>query len=127
MSFPTARVDMNAIFVRDGALWSSAGVTAGIDMSLALVEEDIGHAAAAAIARELVVFLRRPGGQAQFSTVLGFQAHNDIFDELHGWMAGHLADDLSVPALARRTGMSERSLLRHYRTQMGVTPARAVE
>lgn len=126
-SFPTARVDMNAIFVRDGALWTSAGVTAGIDMSLALVEEDVGHAAAAAVARELVVFLRRPGGQAQFSAVLGFQAQNDTFDELHGWMAGHLAEDLSVPALARRTGMSERSLLRHYRAQMGVTPARAVE
>lgn len=126
-SFPTAHVDMNAIFVRDGALWTSAGVTAGIDMSLALVEEDIGHAVAAAVARELVVFLRRPGGQAQFSTVLTYQERDGAFDALHGWVAGHLAEDLSVPVLARRAGMSERSLLRHYRMHMGVTPARAVE
>ncbi len=125
--FPTARVDMNAIFVRDGALWSSAGVTAGIDMALALVEEDIGHGAAAAVARELVVFLKRPGGQAQFSTVLTYQERDGTFDTLHGWMASNLARDLSVPALARQAGMSERSLLRHYRTHLGVTPARAVE
>lgn len=126
-SFPKSRVDMNAIFVRDGALWTSAGVTAGIDMSLAQVEEDIGHAAAAAVARELVVFLKRPGGQAQFSTVLTYQERDHTFDALHGWMAGNLAQDLSVPALARRAGISERSLLRHYRTHLGVTPARAVE
>jgi len=126
-AFPKTRVDMNAIFVRDGALWTSAGVTAGIDMSLALVEEDIGHAAAAAVARELVVFLKRPGGQAQFSTVLTYQERDGAFDELHGWMADNLAQDLSVPALAKRAGMSERSLLRHYRTHLGVTPARAVE
>lgn len=126
-SFPRARVDMNAIFIRDGNLWTSAGVTAGIDLSLAMVEDDIGHAAAAAVARELVVFLKRPGGQAQFSTVLTFQERDREFDHLHGWMAGHLADDLSVPALARHAGMSERSFLRHYRSHMGVTPARAVE
>lgn len=126
-NFPKVRVDMNAIFVRDGALWTSAGVTAGIDLSLALVEEDIGHAAAAAVARELVVFLKRPGGQAQFSTVLTLQERDDAFDRLHGWMAGNLAEDLSLPALAKHAGMSERSLLRHYRTHMGITPARAVE
>jgi transcriptional regulator GlxA family with amidase domain len=125
--FPTTRVDMNAIFVCDGSLWTSAGVTAGIDMSLALVEEDIGHAAAAAVARELVVFLKRPGGQAQFSTVLTYQERDETFGALHGWMADNLVQDLSVPALARRAGMSERSLLRHYRTHLGVTPARAVE
>jgi len=126
-SFPRARVDMNAIFIRDGKLWTSAGVTAGIDLSLAMVEDDIGHAAAAAVARELVVFLKRPGGQAQFSTVLMFQERDREFDHLHGWMAGHLAGDLSVPVLARHAGMSERSFLRHYRSHMGLTPARAVE
>ena len=125
--FSRTKVEMNAIFIRDGALWTSAGVTAGIDLSLAMVEEDIGHTAAAAVARELVVFLKRPGGQAQFSTVLTFQERTQEFDRLHGWMAGNLAEDLSVPALARRAGMSERSLLRHYQTHMGVTPARAVE
>ena len=106
---------MNPIFVRDETLWTSAGVTAGIDLSLAMVEDDIGHVAAAAIARDLVVFLKRPGGQAQFSTVLALQHRDRGFDRLHGWMAGHLAEDLSVPALAGRAGMSERSLLRHYR------------
>ncbi len=125
--FPKARVDMNAIFVRDGELWTSAGVTAGIDLSLAMIEDDIGHAAATAVARELVVFLKRPGGQAQFSTVLSLQERGRKFDRLHGWMAGHLADDLSVPALAKQAGTSERSLLRHYRAHMGLTPARAVE
>jgi transcriptional regulator GlxA family with amidase domain len=125
--FPETRVEMNAIFIRDGDLWSSAGVTAGIDLALAMVEDDIGHAAATTVARDLVVFLKRPGGQAQFSTVLGFQERGRAFDELHGWMAGHLAQDLSIAALARRAGMSERSLIRHYRADMGMTPARAVE
>jgi transcriptional regulator GlxA family with amidase domain len=125
--FPKTRVDVNSIFVRDGAVWTSAGVTAGIDLSLAMVEDDIGHAAAAAVARELVVFLKRPGGQAQFSAVLTLQQRDREFDHLHGWVAGHLGEDLSIPALARRAGMSERSLLRHYRAKMGITPARAVE
>jgi transcriptional regulator GlxA family with amidase domain len=125
--FPRTRVDMNAIFVRDGDVWSSAGVTAGIDLALAMVEDDIGHAAATMVARDLVVFLKRPGGQAQFSTVLGFQERERAFDELHGWMSGHLGEDLSIAALARRAGMSERSLIRHYRAKMGMTPARAVE
>jgi len=125
--FPKARVEMNPIFVRDDELWTSAGVTAGIDLSLAMVEDDIGHIAAAAIARDLVVFLKRPGGQAQFSAVLAFQHREGRFDRLHGWTAGHLAGDLSVPVLARRVGMSERSLLRHYRASTGLTPARAVE
>lgn len=125
--FPQTSVEMNAIFIRDGDLWSSAGVTAGIDLALAMVEDDIGHSTAAMVARDLVVFLKRPGGQAQFSAVLGFQERGRAFDELHGWMAGHLADDLSLAVLARRAGMSERSLIRHYRAKMGMTPARAVE
>jgi transcriptional regulator GlxA family with amidase domain len=125
--FPRTRVDMNAIFIRDGDLWSSAGVTAGIDLALAMVEDDIGHSAATDVARELVVFLKRPGGQAQFSTVLDLQERERAFDELHGWMAGNLAADLSIAALAERAGMSERSLIRHYRAKMGMTPARAVE
>jgi transcriptional regulator GlxA family with amidase domain len=125
--FPKAHVEADPIFVRDGALWTSAGVTAGIDLSLALVEDDIGHDAATAIARDLVVFLKRPGGQAQFSTVLTLQHRDQKFDRLHGWMADHLADDLSVGALAKWVAMSERSFLRHYRASMATTPARAVE
>jgi transcriptional regulator GlxA family with amidase domain len=127
VEFPKAHVEADPIFVRDGALWTSAGVTAGIDLSLALVEDDIGHDAAMAIARDLVVFLKRPGGQAQFSTVLTLQHRDQKFDRLHGWMAGHLADDLSVSALAKQVAMSERSFLRHYRASMAATPARTVE
>ena len=125
--FPKARIEMDPIYVRDGELWTSAGVTAGIDLSLGMVEDDIGHAAASAIARDLVVFLKRPGGQAQFSSVLALQHRDRKFDRLHGWMAGHLAENLSIASLAGRVGMSERSLLRHYRASMGLTPARAVE
>jgi transcriptional regulator GlxA family with amidase domain len=125
--FPGISVDRNAIFVEDGKVWSSAGVTAGIDLCLALVERDLGHAAAIAVARDLVVFLKRPGGQAQFSAFLQMQTGDARFDRLHGWIAGHLESDLSVPALAARVGMSERSFVRHYGKLLGTTPARAVE
>lgn len=124
---PRARIEPDPIFIRDGRVWTSAGVTAGIDVALAMVEEDLGHAAAMAVARDLVVFLKRPGGQAQFSAALALQSRESGFDRLHGWMAGHLAEDLSVPRLATRAGMSERSFLRRYRAATGTTPARAVE
>jgi transcriptional regulator GlxA family with amidase domain len=125
--YPGARVEIDPIFLQDGKVWTSAGVTAGIDMSLAMVERDIGHAAAIAVARDLVVFLKRPGGQSQFSTALALQQSDSRLDQLHSWIAGHLAEDLSVPALAARAGMSERTFLRRYGAAMGQTPARAVE
>ena len=125
--YPNVRVESDPIFIREGVLWTSAGVTAGIDLALALVEEDLGRATALDVARELVVFLKRPGGQAQFSTMLSMQRTDDRFGELHAWMAEHLAADLSVPALAERVRMSERSFVRHYRAETGRTPARAVE
>ena len=127
--FPSARVEADPIFVQDGSVWTSAGVTAGIDLALALVEQDIGRAAALAVARHLVVFLKRPGGQAQFSVALSLQ-HADgggRFAALHAWVADNLAGDLSVPALAARAGMSERGFVRHHRAETGLTPARAVE
>jgi len=124
---PKAQVEIDPIFLQDGKVWTSAGVTAGIDMSLAMVEKDIGHAAAIAVARDLVVFLKRPGGQSQFSTALALQQSDSRLDQLHSWIAGHLAEDLSVPALAARTRMSERTFLRRYTAVMGQTPARAVE
>jgi transcriptional regulator GlxA family with amidase domain len=96
-------------------------------LALALVEEDAGRTLALAVARHLVMFLKRPGGQAQFSTVLSLQAAEDRFGALHGWMAGRLTGDLSLPALAHRVGMSERSFSRHYTKATGITPARAVE
>ena len=125
--FPAVRVEPDPIFVRDGAIWTSAGVTAAIDLALALVEEDVGRSLALAVARHLVMFLKRPGGQAQFSTVLSLQGAEDRFGRLHSWMAGRLTDDLSLPALARKVGMSERSFSRHYVEATGITPARAVE
>jgi transcriptional regulator GlxA family with amidase domain len=125
--FPAVRVEPDPIFVQDGSVWTSAGVTAGIDLALALVEQDLGRTVALAVARYLVVFLKRPGGQAQFSTALSLQAAEDKFGALHDWVNEHLADDISLPALARRAGMSERSFSRHYAEATGLTPGRAVE
>jgi transcriptional regulator GlxA family with amidase domain len=125
--FPKVRVESDPIFVRDGSVWSSAGVTAGIDLALALVEEDLGPTLALAVARYLVVFMKRPGGQAQFSTALSLQAADDKFGALHGWINKHLDDDLPLPKLADRAGMSERSFSRHYAEATGLTPARAIE
>jgi transcriptional regulator GlxA family with amidase domain len=125
--YPAVRVEPDPIFVRDGAVWTSAGVTAAIDLALALVEEDVGRSLALAVARHLVMFLKRPGGQAQFSAALSLQGAEDQFGALHSWMVGRLADDLSLPALARKVGMSERSFSRHYVEATGITPARAVE
>jgi transcriptional regulator GlxA family with amidase domain len=125
--FPDVRVEPDPIFVRDGPFWTSAGVTAGIDLALALVEEDLGRSMALAVARYLVVFLKRPGGQAQFSASLALQAAEDKFGTLHEWVRGHLADELSLSVLANRVGMSERSFSRHYAEATGQTPARAIE
>jgi transcriptional regulator GlxA family with amidase domain len=125
--FPGVRLEPDPIFVQDGNVWSSAGITAGIDLALALVEADQGRELALAVARQLVVFLKRPGGQAQFSATLALQHGTARFEGLHAWIAEHLAGDLSVAALARRSGMSERSFVRHYRRATGATPARAVE
>ena len=125
--FPSVRVEADPIFIREDNLATSAGVTAGIDLMLAFVEEDLGHAAALAVARYLVVYLKRPGGQAQFSDALKLQARDEAFDRLHGWILSHLAHDLSVKSLAERAGMSPRTFARRYRELVGLTPARGVE
>jgi transcriptional regulator GlxA family with amidase domain len=125
--FPAVHLDPDPIFVRDGNIWTSAGITAGIDLALALVEADLGPRLALAVARQLVVFLKRPGGQAQFSAALALQHGDARFERLHAWIADHLRADLSVAALAGVAAMSERSFVRHYRQATGVTPARAVE
>ena len=125
--FPAIRVEPDPIFVRDGPVWTSAGVTAGIDLALALVEKDLGRTVALAVARYLVVFLKRPGGQAQFSTALSLQTAEDKFGALHDWISAHLADEMSLAILARQAGMSQRSFSRHYTEQTGLTPGRAVE
>ena len=125
--YPAVTVEPDPIFVHDGPVWTSAGVTAGIDLSLALVEEDLGRALALSVARHLVVFLKRPGGQAQFSAALSLQSADERFADLHGWLAEHLAEDLSLSRLAAQAGMSERTFLRRYREATGLTPARAIE
>src|SRR6516164_9355688 len=125
--FPAVRVEPDPIFVCDGQVWTSAGVTAGIDLALALVEEDLGRSMALAVARYLVVFLKLPGGQAQFSAALALQAAEDKFGALHDWIGEHLAGDLSLAVLADQAGMSERSFSRHYAEATGQTPARAIE
>jgi transcriptional regulator GlxA family with amidase domain len=96
-------------------------------VALALVEEDLGRSMALAVARYMVVFLKRPGGQAQFSATLALQAADDKFGALHGWINRHLSDDLSLSILADRAGMSERSFSRHYAQATRQTPARAIE
>jgi transcriptional regulator GlxA family with amidase domain len=126
---PTATVEVDPVFLEDGPIWSSAGVSAGIDLALALVEADLGHATAIEVARRLVVFLKRPGGQAQFSAALAAQEADGMgrFDRLHAWMTEHLAEDLRVERLADAAGMSLRSFVRAYPAATGRTPAKAVE
>ncbi|HYM02171.1 MAG TPA: GlxA family transcriptional regulator [Stellaceae bacterium] len=126
--YPKLRVETDPIFIRDGKVWTSAGVTAGIDLALALIEEDLGRAIALRTARQLVVFLKRPGGQSQYSAMLELQSAGDgTFDELNEWMAHHLGEDLRVERLAERAGMSARNFARLYTERNGITPAKAVE
>jgi transcriptional regulator GlxA family with amidase domain len=125
---PLVDVLADRIYVRDANRWTSAGVTAGIDLALALVEQDHGTELAHEVAGWLVVFARRPGGQAQFSAQLRAQpARSNALAELQRWLPDHLTDDLSVSALARRTSMSERSFARAFRRETGETPAAFVE
>lgn len=126
-AFPAAQIEADRIHIQDGPVWTSAGVTAGIDMALALVEADLGRPSATAVARWLVVFARRLGGQTQFSAGLLLAGKDDRFDALHDWMRRNLRADLCVPELARQAGMSERTFLRRYRAATGLPPSRAVE
>jgi transcriptional regulator GlxA family with amidase domain len=121
-------VDPDAIYVQDGNLWTSAGVTAGIDLALALVADDHGRQAAATVARQLVVYLQRSGGQTQYSTLLAGQAADtEPVRDLLSWLRDHLTEDLSLPALARRVSLSERQFTRVFKAQVGVTAADHVE
>jgi len=126
--YPAISVETDPIFVRAGKIFTSAGVTAGIDLALALVEDDHGRDVALAVARELVMFLRRPGGQSQFSVQLSAQvADREPLRELQRWMADHLGADLSVEALARRAAMSPRNFARVFAREVGLTPGQFVE
>jgi transcriptional regulator GlxA family with amidase domain len=126
---PRVTVEPDAIFIRDGAVWSSAGVTTGIDLALALIEQDAGRALAMHVARILVVYLKRAGGQSQYSALLAAQteADSESFSELERWIVEHLKSDLSVDALANRVHMSPRNFARVYAAKRGRTPAKTVE
>jgi transcriptional regulator GlxA family with amidase domain len=127
-SHPEVEVDADKIFVRDGALWTSAGVTAGIDMTLALIEDDFGHQVAIETARRLVMFIKRSGGQSQFSAPLSAQVRDPgVFGDLHAWISANLRQPLTVERLAEHVHMSPRTFARSYTQRMGATPARMVE
>lgn len=127
-AYPAVRVERDPIYVRDRSIWTSAGVTAGIDLALAMVEEDLGPEVANVVARSLVVFIRRAGGQSQFSPQLAAQtAERAPIRALQGFIAERPDGDLSVPALARRAGMSERNFARVFSAETGTPPATYVE
>jgi transcriptional regulator GlxA family with amidase domain len=126
--YPSVIVDPDPVFIRQGNIYTSAGVTAGMDLALALVEEDHGAEAARDVARELVMFVQRQGGQSQFSVLLAHQrAEREPIAALQTWIAEHLAEDLSVASLARRCAMSPRNFARLFSEQVGTTPRRYVE
>lgn len=126
--FPDITVDADAIYVRDGDIWSSAGVTAGMDLALALIEQDLGRDTALTLARHHVMYLMRPGGQSQFSAELAAQSAEDArIAKVCRHIADHPQAELSVPALAALAAMSERSFARHFTQETGFTPAQFVE
>lgn len=126
--YPQVEVERDPIYVRDGDVYTSAGVTAGIDLALAMVEDDLGAAVAREAARWLVLFLRRPGDQAQFSGRPSWQpAEREPLRDLQAWIADNLTADLSVPALAERAFMSPRNFARAFRREVGTTPGAYVE
>lgn len=127
--YPSVKVDSSLLFARDGNIYSSGGITAGIDLALALVEEDLGREIAIAAARMMVVFPRRPGGQSQFSTHVKYVdvRRRPEIEELQVWILGHPGDDLSINALAQRMGMSPRNFTRLFHSETGDTPAQFVE
>jgi transcriptional regulator GlxA family with amidase domain len=123
-SYPDITVEPDAIYVRDGEIWSSAGVTTGIDLALALIDQDCGRTVAMHVARVLVVYMRRMGGQSQYSALLAAQVESttDDFTELERWIAEHVAEDLRVERLAERAGMSPRNFARRYAEVRKRTP-----
>jgi transcriptional regulator GlxA family with amidase domain len=126
--FPSTRLEVDSIFVRDGQTYTSAGISAGIDLALAMIEEDHGRTLALRVARSLVVFLKRPGGQSQFSTHLQAQFSSvPAIRKAQEWALAHLSGDLSVKTLAATVGMSERNFRRLFVDELGETPREYVE
>lgn len=125
--FPKVQVDGDRIFIKDGSVWSSAGITAGIDLALAMIEEDLGREVSRATAQDLVVYHRRPGGQSQFSAMLELAPRSDRVGLALSYARDHLARDLSVERLAEAAHLSPRQFGRLFRAETGETPAKAVE
>lgn len=126
--FPALRLEANALYLRDGKFYTSAGVTAGIDLSLALIEEDFGPRVALAVARELVVYMKRPGGQEQFSEPLKFQVTSaSRFADLAAWILGHLHENLSVEVMAEHMNLCSRQFSRRFRLEFNSSPAAFVQ
>jgi transcriptional regulator GlxA family with amidase domain len=126
--FPRLRVNPDALFLKEGRFYTAGGITASIDLSLALIEEDLGPAAALSVARELVVYLKRSGGQKQYSEPLEFQIQSsDRFSDLAAWLPTHLQADLSLPALAKRANLSPRQFHRRFKKTFAQTPAHFVQ
>lgn len=127
-AFPQITVERGPIYIQDGDIWTSAGVSSGFDLTLALVEDDLGFSVARDVAQDLVMFLRRPGGQSQFSRYLRNQANKPgPVRDLQSWILENLADDLSVDALAARLAMSPRNFTRVFVRETGMPPAKYVE
>ena len=125
--YPKVTLDAERIFIRDGNVWTSAGISAGIDLALALIEDDLGPEVARRTAQQLVVHQRRPGGQSQFSALVELGGRTGRFVELIDWMRAHLAEPLTVERLADRAAMSPRNFARAFTAETGATPAKAVE
>jgi transcriptional regulator GlxA family with amidase domain len=126
--FPDVNIEPDAIYIRDGKFYTSAGVTAGIDLSLALISDDLGRSVALRVARELVVYLKRSGGQTQFSEPLKFQSKaGSEFSDLAAWMLRNLHKDLSVQILSERAKLGPRHFSRKFKRAFGQTPAEYVE
>jgi transcriptional regulator GlxA family with amidase domain len=126
--FPALRLDANALYLRDGKFYTSAGVTAGIDLSLALIEEDFGPRVALSVARELVVYMKRPGGQEQFSEPLKFQISSaSRLADLAAWILGHLNENLSVEVMAKHVNLCPRQFSRRVRLEFNCSPAAFVQ
>jgi transcriptional regulator GlxA family with amidase domain len=125
--FPKVKVEGDAIYVHDGVVWTSAGISAGIDMSLALITQDLGEKIARRTAQQMVVFYHRPGGQSQFSALLEMGGGQERFDTLLSWVRSHLTQRLTVEILAAQASMSPRNFSRAFRNSVGVSPAKAIE
>lgn len=125
--YPKVKLDADRIYIRDGDVWTSGGITAGIDLALALIEDDLGCEVARRTAQQLVVHQRRPGGQSQFSALVDLGGRTGRFAELMDWMRAHLPEPLTVERLAEQAAMSPRNFARAFTAETGTTPAKAVE